>query len=65
MTEGPAVEVKIGAAGRNWERPPPPPLNPRTEALGAKTMPSQLLLPWDDDAAYAGVYHCGALALIS
>lgn len=34
MDDGPAVKVEIGAAGRNWERPPPPPLDPHAEALG-------------------------------
>ena len=27
-------DVQLGEAGRNWERPLPPPLNPRTDALG-------------------------------
>ena len=34
MDDGPVVEVELGAAGRNWERPPPPPLKPHTEPLG-------------------------------
>lgn len=31
-----SVEVELGEAGRNWERPPPPPLAPRTQDLGAR-----------------------------
>ena len=27
-------DVQLGEAGRNWERPPPPTLNPRSDALG-------------------------------
>ena len=29
------LELHIGEAGRNWERPAPPPLNPAAEALSA------------------------------
>lgn len=34
MEGGPAVEVELGEAGRNWERPLPQPLNPHAEPLG-------------------------------
>lgn len=33
-------EVQLGEAGRNWERPPAPALNPRTDALGAAAVGS-------------------------
>lgn len=29
-----AVDVELGAAGRNWKRPPPPPLNPKKQSIG-------------------------------
>ena len=41
MGSEPSVEVELGEAGRNWERPAPPPWNPRTQALGELTKKSQ------------------------
>ena len=31
-------EVETGEAGRNWQRPPPPPLNPKAQPLGERTL---------------------------
>ena len=28
------LELHLGEAGRNWERPAPPPLDPSTQSLG-------------------------------
>ncbi len=33
LLEEEEVELHIGEAGRNWERPAPPPLNPAADAL--------------------------------
>ena len=28
------LELQLGEAGRNWERPPPPPITPATDPIG-------------------------------
>lgn len=30
------VELDIGEAGRNWERPPPPRISPSTDSIGKR-----------------------------
>ena len=47
-------EVQLGEAGRNWERPEPPPLNPRTDALGAQLSELRRAAY----AAWAGALQC-------
>ena len=34
---GDAIDVELGAAGRNWERPAPPPLNHNKDCLSEWT----------------------------
>jgi hypothetical protein len=50
--EAPAVD--LGAAGRNWLRPPAAPLNPATDALGARQPP----LPSHPSLQHARVRMC-------
>lgn len=33
------IDVELGAAGRNWERPPPPPLDPNRDPLSTSIGP--------------------------
>ena len=37
------IDVDLGEAGRNWERPPPPPLDPRADSISASTLCLPLL----------------------
>ena len=37
------IDVDLGEAGRNWERPPPPPLDSRAESISACTLCLPLL----------------------
>lgn len=36
----PPVEVELGEAGRNWERPPVAPFDPATTSLGERRTPA-------------------------
>ena len=34
------IELNLGEAGRNWTRPEPPPLDPKTQSLGVLGKPA-------------------------
>ena len=51
------IDVDLGEAGRNWERPAPPPLDPRADSISADT-PRLPMVRQCSNRSWHGQLHC-------